>query len=333
MKSSSLDKEDRRVHRSTLSCSPFLCAFFVFCLFPLLGSPSLALNPEPVSTDRGELRIISLGPDITEKLFILGMANNIVGVTTYCERPAEARTKEKIGSVTEVNLERIVDLKPDLILATVFTQPRVIKRLQRLGLRVVIIGEPRSFDDMNRQFVDLGRLVGKEQKARQIAFAAERRVSMIKQKVALLQRPKVFVQIGAKPLFTATKESFLNDMVELSGAVNIARNAQTGFYSREEVLLRNPDVILIVTMGIVADHELEVWRRFPALSAVRSNKVLVLDPYKTCSPNPETFVEALETITAAVHQTPVIPASIDMRSSAFAQYPHQPSLWRKEKMQ
>ena len=90
-------------------------------------------------------------------------------------------------------------------------------------------------------------------------------------------------------------------MVELAGATNIAADAKTGFYSREEVLSRDPDVILIVGMGIVPANEKKVWQRFHTLKAVKKGRILMLDPYKTCSPTPETFVEALVAIVAAVH--------------------------------
>ncbi len=83
---------------------------------------------------------------MTEKLFLLGAGDRVVGVTTYCERPPEARTKERIGSVTHVSIEKIIELKPDLVLATSLTEPRAVARLKHLGLNVKVYKEPANMD-------------------------------------------------------------------------------------------------------------------------------------------------------------------------------------------
>jgi len=246
-------------------------------------------------------RIISLGPTITEKLYLLGAQDRLVGVTTYCERPPEARAKEKVGNVTQVNMEKIVELKPDLVVATSLTERRAVLGLKRLGIRVIVFNEPRSYEEMNRQFLELGRIVGREREAEGIVRAAERRVDVIKKRVRGLPRPKVFIQLGAKPLFAATKDSFVNDFIELAGGTNIAREAKTGFVSREEVLRQDPDIIIIVGMDAAAGNEKEGWQKFHALRAVRNDKIFVMDPYRICSPTPQTFVDALEEMVKALH--------------------------------
>lgn len=246
-------------------------------------------------------RIVSLGPAMSEKLFLLGAGDRVVGVTTYCERPPEARTKERIGSVTHVSIEKIVELKPDLVLATSLTEPGAVARLKHLGLNVRVYKEPTSFDDMNRQFVELGRIVGKEKRAEEIVATSMAGVEAVKKKVAGLPRPKVFIEIGARPLFTATKNSFMNDFIEFGGGVNIAREARSGFFSTEEVLKLDPDVIIIVTMGMAGEAERKRWRSFPALSAVKHDRIFLMDSYSTCSPTPATFVHALERIAVMLH--------------------------------
>ncbi|HVN96348.1 MAG TPA: helical backbone metal receptor [Syntrophorhabdaceae bacterium] len=247
------------------------------------------------------LTLVSLGPTVTEKLYLLGVQDRLLGVTTYCTRPPEARSKEKVGSVTQVSIEKILDLKPDLVFATSLTEPRAIRSLRELKLAVTVFDEPASFAEMNDEFIKLGQLVGEEDRAREIVRAAERKVATISRKVRGLEKPKVFIQIGSKPLFTATRDSVMNDMVELAGATNIGAQFRTGLFSREEVLSLNPDVILIVEMGITAENEKRTWQRFSKMAAVRNNRIFILDPYETCSPTPVTFVDALETIVEAVH--------------------------------
>ena len=246
-------------------------------------------------------RIISLGPTITEKLYLLGAQDRVVGVTTYCERPPDALAKEKVGNVTQVNIEKIVELKPDLVIATSLTERRAVLGLKRLGIKVIVFNEPGSYEEMNRQFLELGRIVGREREAEGIVRAAERRVDVIKKRVEGLPRPKVFIQLGAKPLFAATKDSFVNDFIELAGGTNIAREAKTGFYSREEVLRQDPDIIIIVLMGAATGNEKKGWQKFHALRAVRNDKIFIMDPYRVCSPTPRTFVDALEEMVKALH--------------------------------
>ena len=203
--------------------------------------------------------------------------------------------------MTQVSIEKVLDLRPDLVLATSLMEARAVRSLRRLGMAVAVFKEPASFAEMSGQFINLGRMVGREDRAREIVRVAEQKIARIRGKVNGLAAPKVFIQIGSKPLFTATRHSFLNDMVEFAGAANVAADAKAGFYSREEVLARNPDVIFITGMGIAPESEKKVWQRFRTLNAVRNNRIFMLDPYMACSPTPETFVEALDAIVAAVH--------------------------------
>lgn len=249
-------------------------------------------------------RIISLGPAITENLYLLGVQERIVGTTTYCIRPAEAAKKRHIATIMEVNTEEAISLQPDLILATNLTNPRAAKKLGDLGIKVVSFTQPKNFSEVCAHFTELAEIVGKEQQARQIIQEAQRRVADIKVKADNLPKPKVFIEIGARPLFAATEESFINDFVELNGAINIAAHALTGIYSREEVLRNNPDVIIIAGMGIAADKEKADWCKYKSLSAVKSGRIYIVDPYKFCSPTPLSFTESLEEVFQMLYGQP-----------------------------
>ncbi len=246
-------------------------------------------------------RIISLGPSITEALYLLGANDRIVGVTSFCLRPPQAQEKEKIGSVININIEKVASLTPDLVLATSLTEPKAIKKLKNLGINVQSFPQPENFTKLCEQFLKLGKLVGKGNEANDIISIAKEKVNSIKKMVKDLPKPKVFVQIGAKPLFTVTNGSFADDFIEFSGGINIAKNAKTGRYSREEVLRRNPDVILIVTMGLAGEKEKEIWQKYKTLNAVRNNKIYIIDSYKLCSPTPLSFTKTLEEIAQILH--------------------------------
>jgi len=282
-----------------------LTKYRCFLLWPIVALLSVsfvrAMAAGADAADQSPHRIVSFGPTITEKLYLLGVQDELVGVTTYCERPPEARAKEKIGNVTQVNIEKVVQLKPDLVLATPLTGPRTVERLKHLGIRVIVFKDPNSFTEMNEQFLELGRIVDREKRANEIVGVSEQKVERIMNRVKGLPRPKVFVQIGARPLFTATRHSFLNDFIEFAGGTNIAAGAKTGFYSREEVLWQDPDIIIVVTMGLAAENEKMGWRRFKTINAVKNNRIFTMDSYKTCSPTPRTFVEALEGMVKVLH--------------------------------
>ncbi len=258
-----------------------------------------------ISQTRGESpqRIVSLSPAITEELYLLEMEDRIVGTTVYCDRPPEAKEKEKVGTVIKVDLEKILILKPDLILATSLTDPGQIEKLKSLGMRVISfpLYENKNFSQICEQFMELGRIVGREAEAEEIVCQMKNKIDSISKGIKGLPKPKVFVQIGARPLFTIIKDSFIQDLIALGGGINIARGAKSGLYSREDVIRQNPEVIIIVTMGIVGEEEKKVWRKFKTLDAVKNDRIYIIDSNKTCSPTPVSFVEALEEIAEFLH--------------------------------
>ena len=248
-------------------------------------------------------RIISLGPAITEELYILGAEANLVGCTVYCQRPPKAREKEKVGTVMEVNLEKIVALEPDLVLATSLTKAEAGEKLKSLGIKVITFSTPKSFEEICQNFLALGRIVGKEKEAEEIVNIAKKRVDFVKKRVKGLQKPEVFIQVGARPLVAVTRDSFVNDFIKFAGGINSIQSPERTQirYSRERVLEDNPDVIIIVTMGINGEEETKTWQKFKTLNAVKNNEIYIIDPDRITSPTPLIFAETLEKIAKILH--------------------------------
>ena len=243
-------------------------------------------------------RIISLAPSITEELYSLGIENRIIGVTTYCKKPVQA---QKVGTVIEVNIEKVISLQPDLVLATFLTNPKAKEKLKNLGIKVITFPSAKNFREICEQFLELGKIVGREKKAEEIVCRAKKTVSSVKQKVKELPKPKVLVQVGAKPLWVAPEDSFVNDLIESAGGINIVVDSKTGLYSREEVLKQNPDVIIITTMGIVGKEEKKIWQKYKTISAVKNNRIYIVDSDRFCSPTPVSFVDTLEEMVKILH--------------------------------
>lgn len=249
-------------------------------------------------------RIVSLGPLNTENVFLLGAGDRLVGNTSYCVRPEAAKDIEKIGSVLQISIEKILSLQPDLVLATGLTQPQQLKKLRDLGLRVVQVQQPASFAEICAEFLRLGRLLGLEARAEEVVRRARSEVAAISAKVARLPGRKVFLQVGAQPLFGSVTSSFTHDYIKLGGGINVIADQAVGTADYEKILARNPDVIIIAIMGSesgAASREKEKWRRFQAIGAVRKDRVYSINPDLVCSPSPETFARTLAVIAGLIH--------------------------------
>lgn len=263
----------------------------LFCYMPLVD----AGKPQ---------RIISLAPYLTEELYLLGVGERITGVTVFCNYPPQAREKEQIGAMLEPNIEKILSLSPDLVVATKEgNRPRAIRRLQDLGIKVAIFEHARDFSDICKDFIQLGKLVGKEKRAWEIVELVQRRVDLIQDTVKGSLKPKVFLEMGARPLVTISKGAFANEFIRLGGGINIARDAKMRYprFSREEVLRQDPDVIILVTMGDVTEKEKGNWGRFKNLKAVKDNRIYIIDADIVCRPSPISFVEGLDQIARLLH--------------------------------
>ena len=246
-------------------------------------------------------RIVSLGSYLTEGLFLLGVEDSIVGVTTYCNRPPAAQEKDKAGSIVDVNIEKVISLYPDLILATPLTNDKAKSKLRQIGLNIVEFDQVKDFAQICEQFLKLGRIVNKLEEAKKIVEKASKQVRDLNESISSEPKQKVFIQVGTKPLFTMNNEFFVNDLIELSGGINIAKNASTGIYSREKVVALNPDIIIIASMGITAEDEKQVWTRYTTINAVKNNKIFCIDPDIICNPIPNNFANTLKLMIGFMH--------------------------------
>jgi len=238
-------------------------------------------------------RIVSLVPWVTKSLYLMGEQSRLVGCTSFC--PVEASDHiPVVANAMSVNIEKTFTLKPDVVIASSLNKPETIDNLKKLGIKVVMQPYPKSFDEICTYFVQIGDLVGQGAKARQIVDQQKARIAKLKAGIPSGKTPNLFIQIGAKPLFCAVPGTFMEDFIRFSGGRNIAEELKLGSVTREYILKQNPDVIFIVTMGIVAEEEKDTWLSYQSLSASKSKKIFILDADKTCSPTPILFVDALE---------------------------------------
>ena len=240
------------------------------------------------------LRIISLAPNITETLFLLGAQDRLIGVTIQCTWPEEAKKKPKIGDLLNPNYEVILAAKPDLIIASTAGNDRgAIMKLSGLGLPVYVAAA-RNVEKILQSVEEIGRITDCSERGHQLAAQMKERLDRIKLRIAGLPPVRAFFITWLDPLLAPGKNTFENDVLRLAGVVSITADIPQYYprYSLEQILVKNPDVILTVKQEgnpIPDFRKIAGWRD---LRAVKQGKVYVLTEYLQ-HPSP-LFVDGVE---------------------------------------
>ncbi len=189
-------------------------------------------------------RIVSLAPGNTEILFALGLGDRVVGVTTYDNYPPEASEKEKVGGFSTPDLEKVVALAPDLIVAAPIHEKEVIPALERHGLTVLSLA-PETLDEVIQAIELTGIATGTGEAAQRLAGTMKGKINIISQATANLSRPRVFYIVWHEPLMAAGKNTFIDELITKAGGANIIDNlSQYPTVDLELVLQRNPEILI-----------------------------------------------------------------------------------------
>lgn len=257
-----------------------------------------------VGFDHPPQRIVSLDPSITEILFALGLNNELVGVTDYCDYPQQARSKSKVGGYIDPNIEAIALLEPDLVVTTLKTNtPRLIQQLEDFGIKVFVL-EPKKIEDIFKDISSLAKLTCREEEARELLGGLQDRLQGVREKVAGISPPGVFLEMGKDPLISVGRGSFAHDLIEIAGGRNVAAQSSSPYrrYTLEEILLADPEVIIICSM--TPDDpclaQKEWWKKWTNMSAVRNGRIYVVEANLLTRPGPR-MVDGLMEIAKAIH--------------------------------
>jgi len=172
-------------------------------------------------------RIVSLAPSLTQSIYHLNSQDKLIGCTSYCE-VAKDDNKEIVASAIKVNLEALLKLNPDLVIATTITNPETIEYIQKFGIKTEIFPTPKTFSEVCDEFKRIGKLTGKEGLALAITRNTEKIVDSLKNIVDIKNQPKVFFQIGANPIFTVLPNTFMDDYINFIGGKNISSDLNKG---------------------------------------------------------------------------------------------------------
>jgi len=255
--------------------------------------------PQPVR------RIVSLGPNLTETLFALGLGDRVVGVTDFCDYPPEATTREHVGGPVTPNLEKIAQLRPDLVLATRSGGNRLstVESLETLGL-AVFTTDPHSVDEVISSAERIGEVAGAAEQGRMVGEKLRRRLNYVAERLAGSKRTTVLLVVWPDPLITVGRNTFIADALRRAGAENVIQTAQDWpNASLEEVAHQQPTYLVFAS-----DHSEESNRQIAEISgrtgwrnldAVRNGRILVLSE-AIARPAPR-LVDEIEVLARALH--------------------------------
>lgn len=281
-----------------------LFLFFSFLLGEAPGATYVDDLKRKVDVPTVPRRIISLAPNITETLFALGLEREIVGVTEYCDSFEEARSKPKVGNFISLSIERIVALKPDLILCTADGNKREsVEKLERLGLKVYAVN-PSTLEEVFKMIGCLGKITGKDGAASRINFDLRKRLRFISSLTEGLTKPRVFFQVGLDSMVTVGRHTFLNEIITLAGGINIAADEEIRYprYSMERVVDKAPGIVILSSMkgeGRFAEIK-KKWMRWKVLPAVRYDRIYLMESDRVFRPSPG-ILDGIEELVKMIH--------------------------------
>ncbi len=253
-------------------------------------------------------RIVSLAPSNTEILFALGLDDKIVGTTDYCDYPEAAKTKPRVAGYSNPNIEKLLSLEPDLVVAESIHERMVLPALERLGLTVVVT-RATSLEVILHDIEFLGQITGKSKAATRIVNSMKARIDAIVSKTSALtpeQRPRVLYVCWHAPIWTMGSETFIDDLIWKAGGMNVFATdfKQSRAVSLEAVVTKNPQVIIVSGMGTTGDliyNSILDEERLRDVYAIISHRVYKMSDASLIERPGPRIVDGLEEVARYIH--------------------------------
>ena len=262
-----------------------------------------------VALDQPATKVVSLAPANTEIAFALGAGDKVVGDTTYCDYPEEAKAIAKIGDFSNPSVEKIVALEPDLVLAAGGIQEGLRAKFEKLGMQVFVV-DPTTLDELYADLGELGQLMGVSSNATTVVTDMKTQVDAVQEKIGAAQAssqtpfttPKVFLEIYGKPLMTAGTGTFIDDLITRAGGVNVGAGAGSGFpgYNAEKLIEEDPSVYVAVKGAQSDPGEIAARPGYDQLTAVKDGAVYVIDDNLVARPGPR-LILGLQQLAQMIH--------------------------------
>jgi len=205
-------------------------------------------------------RVVSLSPAMTEIIYALDAEAALVGVTTHCNYPADAQNKSRVGDFSNPSLERIMGMKPTLVIVHLPEQRRIMDQLKKLDVDV-FVSSTRTLAGLFEEIEQIGTVLDRMQQAESLVLAMRAQLTPI----SPATRKRVYVELSPRPLITVGAQSFLNELIERAGAQNIFSDLEKDYpiVQQEEIIRRDPEIIIV--LHPVAVHDRAGWGHIDAL--------------------------------------------------------------------
>jgi len=247
-------------------------------------------------------RVVSLAPNLTEIVFAVGAGNRLVGRTIYCDYPPEAKAVAEIGDTLHPNLERIIALKPQVVLVSTASQLEVFTQ-QLTGQNIaVFVTDPHDLEGVFRSIGQIGEIVGEKDQANLLVQKLRGRTNAVEQAVKGKQPVKVFYQVSGEPLYTTGHDSFVTDLMRRAGGASVTADVPGAWpkYSSESALAARPDAIILPTGGSMGAANASVAEALRQSPAVQQGRVYKINDDHLARPGPRS-VDGLEEMARALH--------------------------------
>lgn len=283
------------MRRKTEKISAFCQLLLFFLLFTIGVSPALAAPcveddaGRQVCLEQPASRIIALSPGATELLFAAGAGEQTVGAVSFSDYPPAAKKLPRVGSYKRLDLEAVLALKPDLIVAWQSGNPmEQVERLQAMGVPVYH-SEPSRFEDISTTLERLAVLAGTEAVGQGAADALRSGMDSLRQRYAEAAPVTVFYQVWEEPLMTVNNDHLISEVIQICGGVNVfgELTSLAPRISREAVLAKDPEAIIAGGMGEDDPGWLDPWKQFSSLRAVKHDNLFFVAPSTLQRPTPQ----------------------------------------------
>jgi iron complex transport system substrate-binding protein len=247
-------------------------------------------------------KIVSLAPSVTETVFALGHGKALVGVTTYCDYPPEAKRIAKIGDFMNPSLEAVATKRPDLVIGVDgATDPAKAREMERLGLKVVLL-PLKNLEDILKSARAIGGMIGDPGAGKELAAKISVQVDEVKKRVMRAPQRKVLLIVGYQPLIAVGGRNFIDELITLAGGANITGSAVQPWLNipDEVVVAKAPDVIIEAGMGSEREKANKRWSDLASVPAVRAGRIYPYPSDKILRPGPR-FGEALGELARLIH--------------------------------
>ena len=247
-------------------------------------------------------RVVSLAPNLTEIVFAVRAGNRLVGRTSYCDFPAEAKAIAEVGDTLRPNLERIIALKPQVVLVSTASQLEVFTQQLEGQNIAVFVTDPHDLEGVFRSIERIGEIVGEQDQAKLLVQKLRDRTDAVEQAVKQKAPVRVFYQVSGEPLYTAGADAFVTDLMRRAGAASVTSDVPGAWpkYSNESALAARPEAIILPTGGSMGEANANVSEALRQSPAVLKGRVYKINDDHLARPGPRS-VDGLEQMARALH--------------------------------